>query len=274
MVGRPSWTMGKHKDRAKKQKARASNRKHKYGTDSYDTGSSEFSGDDGADYQAFTGSDADEDKVARDYINEQSSACGRTSAVLYCVVTLVLACTSIYWAKTHAPAVGEDCGETNPLNVSYMNWLVICGVSLASVFLMQLLVAMLTCCTKPDWDGPLPSDWEGPLRSSRELKMGARRIACASFLIMILGSVLLFWLVYGFWVFIAPVDVYSNGTVVAAGLTKDPESFPSEDCYQLHKFGFMLELLASAYVAAFLVHRCFVGVGFCKAMTLLKPVLS
>lgn len=279
--GRPGGRaeMGKHKDRAKKQKARASNRKNRYGTDSYDTGSSEFSGDDGADYRPFADADQDEDTVARDYINEQSSTCGRLTSAFFCLATLAISGLSIYWAKAHAPGDKVDCGEKNPLNVSYTNWLVICGVSAASVFLMQLLVAMLACTTKPDIDfqGAPPLDgrdaWKGPIRSSRELKMGARRIACASFLIMVLGSIFVTWLGYGMWVFMAPIDIYNNGTTVSS-VGAPREVFASDDCFQLHKFGFVLEIVGSVYVLLFIVSRCCVGVGFCKAMTLLKPVLS
>jgi len=264
--------MGKHKDRAKKQKARSSGRKHKYGTDSYDTGSSEFSGDDAMDYQAFGGAGKDdEDGLARQYINERSSTCGRMTSALFCTLTLAMSGLAIAYANMNG-ADGVDCGERNPLNVSYFNWLIILGVSLFAVFLMQLLVSLLSCCTKPEWDSPLPTDWEGPMRSTRELKMGARRIACASFLIMVMGTVLFTWLVYGLWVFVPGMDVFQNGTHVPP-TRENRELFASPDCFALHKFGFILEIVLFAYVGVYLVSRCCFGVGFCNALTLLKPVL-
>lgn len=267
--------MGKHKDRAKKQKARSSGRKHKYGTDSYDTGSSEFSGDDAMDYQAFNGrgAGADEDKLAREYINEQSSTCGRVTSALFCLLSLTMAALSIAWANMHATH-GVDCGEKNPLNVSYFNWLILLGVSLGSVFLMQLLVSLLSCCTKPEWESPLPNDWEGRMPSGRELKMGARRIACASFLIMVMGSILFVWLLYGFWVFFPPMDIDNDAlTPGVPPLSAQPSEFASEDCYALHQFGFVLELIAMVYIFVYAASRCCCGVGFCRAMMLLKPVL-
>ena len=100
-----------------------------------------------------------------------------------------------------------------------------------------------------------------------------RRIACASFLIMVLGSIFVTWLGYGMWVFMAPIDIYNNGTTVSS-VGAPREVFASDDCFQLHKFGFVLEIVGSVYVLLFIVSRCCVGVGFCKAMTLLKPVLS
>lgn len=267
--------MGKHKDRAKKQKARSSGRKHKYGTDSYDTGSSEFSGDDAVDYQAFKDGGfekSDEDSIARDYINEQSSTCGRVTSALFCITTLLMAGFAITWANKHGPPP-EDCGEQNPLNVSYFNWLILLSVSLGAVFLMQLLVSLLSCCTSPNWDGPLPSsDWEGPMRSARELKMGARRLACASFMVMVMGSILAFWCLYGLWVYTPPFDIYHNGTVVAAR-SENEELFASPNCFKLHECVFVMEIMALSYIGLYLACRCFCGVGICKAISLLKPVL-
>merc|ERR1711918_40201 len=102
-------------------------------------------------------------------------------------------------------------------------------------------------------------DWQKPMRSGRELQLGARRIACATFLIMVMGSVLAGWLAYGLWVFIPPFDIYNNGTVVAAK-PDNKELFASPGCYQLNRHGFTMEIIVFSYMAVYMVTRCCCGV--------------
>merc|ERR1711924_5006 len=85
----------------------------------------------------------DDRALAREYLNEQSSTCGRVTSAFFALTTIFLAGLAIVWADRDGPT-GVDCGEQNPLNVSYFNWLILLGVSLGSVFLMQLLVALLS----------------------------------------------------------------------------------------------------------------------------------
>lgn len=258
--------MGKHRDRAKKQKARAHGRSKRYGTDSYDTEySDQFSGEDRGEMSGYE-KGAEEDASVVEYIREQSSGCGRAASTLFCLGSFLMAATCIYLATTHAPGRATDCGERNPLNVSYYNWLIVFGVSLCGVFVLQLLVVLLGCCTKPDWEGDLPPD-------PKELKMGARRIACASFVIMIFGVLLLLWLVYGCYVFSAPIDVFHNGTKIAPNRWNE-KLFASPDCFALHQEGFWLEVFGTTYILAYILSRCMCGIGFTKTMSILEPALT
>lgn len=270
--------MGKHRDRHRKLKAKQSGKRQRYGTDSYDTGSSEFSGDDAMDHTAYAALPGvgdymeHEQETARKYLNEQASTCGRITSALFALVTISLAGLAIMWANADGPT-HVDCGEQNPLNVSYFNWLILLGVALGAVFLMQLLVAVVACCSKPDVETSLP-DWNGKVQGSKQaVKWNARRISCASCLVMVMGSVLAFWMAYGLWVFIPPFDIYNNGTVVAAK-PDNKELFASPGCYQLNRHGFTMEIIVFSYMAVYMVTRCCCGVGFCAAMSLLRPFIG
>ena len=87
--------------------------------------------------------------------------------------------------------------------------------------------------------GATPATPHLPSHASLSAPSLPRRIACASFVIMIFGVLLLLWLVYGCYVFSAPIDVFHNGTKIAPNRWNE-KLFASPDCFALHQEGFWL----------------------------------
>merc|ERR1740130_431584 len=128
-------------------------------------------------------------------VEELNDPCGQAASAFFCLASLAMSAFVIYYAHGHNPAAdGVDCGESNPLNISYYNWLLVFGISMALVFLLQLLMLVLGCCTESSRSGDVESSnmksMSKPLvgREKKTLK-AVRRIACASLLVMVVGSV-------------------------------------------------------------------------------------